>query len=98
MFGNSYVYILASQRNGTLYIGSTTNLIRRIQDPCNNKFVSGFTKKYNVTNLVYFEEHATIIEAGQREKPLKKSSRQSKRHLIEEVNPSWSDLYNELIR
>ena len=77
--GSSYVYILASQCGGTLYIGSTTDLIKRIFEH-KNKFVSGFTEKYNVTKLVYFEEHSTIIEeAGQREKKLKKWARHKRR-------------------
>ena len=94
---SSYVYILASQCRGTLYIGSTTDLIKRIFEH-KNKFVPGFTEKYNVTNLVYFEEHSTIMEAGQREKQLKKWARQWKLDLIETNNPHWKDLYDALIQ
>ena len=97
MTNNSYVYILASQRNGTLYVGSTTNLIKRIFEH-KNKFIFGFTHKYNVTKLVYFEEHSDIIEAALRERQLKKYSRQAKLNLIEEANSRWIDLYDELIK
>ena len=91
------MYILASQCHGTLYIGSTTDLIKRIFEH-KNKFVPGFTAKYSVTKLVYFEEHATIMDAGQRERQLKKWARQWKLDLIEENNPLWKDLYDELIK
>lgn len=91
-----YVYILASKRNGTLYIGVTNNLIRRIYEHKNNT-VKGFTMKYNVHNLVYYEEYNNINEALIREKRLKKWNRQWKIGLIEKINPTWKDLYSSLI-
>ncbi|HBK43118.1 GIY-YIG nuclease family protein [Polynucleobacter sp.] len=90
-----YVYILASRRNGTLYIGVTNNLVRRIHEH-KEEVVDGFTKKYNVKILVYFEEMSDIAQAIQREKSLKHWNRAWKLRLIEEHNPDWKDLYNEL--
>jgi len=92
---NSYVYILASQRNGTLYVGSTTNLVKRVWEHKNN-FVSGFTKKYNVYQLVYYEIHHDIMEAARRENRLKNWCRQWKLNIIEKFNPTWRDLYEEI--
>jgi putative endonuclease len=91
----SYVYILASQRNGTLYIGVTSDLIRRIYEH-KNGLVEGFTKKYNVTLLVYYETFGNIEEAIKREKVLKKWNRDWKLELIESRNPGWRDLYSEI--
>ncbi len=87
-----YVYILASQRNSTLYIGVTSNLLIRI---CEHKkgTIEGFTKKYCVKILVYFEEYNNIEEAIAREKFLKGKSRKYKISLIENKNPLWTDLY-----
>ena len=93
---NSYVYILCSKRNGTLYIGVTSNLIKRIWQH-KNKVVEGFTKKYNVDKLCYFETFNDITTAINREKELKKLRRQEKLDLIEIHNPEWIDLYYELI-
>jgi putative endonuclease len=92
-----FVYILASKRNGTLYIGVTNNLIRRVFEH-KEKLVEGFTKKYNVHLLVYYEIHNSIIEAIKREKTLKKWYRKWKIELIEKDNPEWKDLYQELIK
>lgn len=91
-----YVYILSSQRNGTLYVGSTSDLIKRVFEH-KNKLVFGFTAKYNVSQLVYFEEHGSYTEAARREKRLKNWCRQWKLNLIEEKNPQWNDLYEELL-
>jgi putative endonuclease len=91
-----YVYILASQRNGTLYIGVTNNLSKRVEQHSSSK-VKGFTQKYNVHILVYFEIYGSIKEAIQREKALKKWNRSWKIRIIEEVNPEWKDLSNELL-
>jgi len=91
-----YVYILSSQRNGTLYVGSTSDLIKRVFEH-KNKLVFGFTAKYNVSRLVYFEEHGSYVEAAAREKRLKNWCRQWKLNLIEEKNPQWNDLYEELL-
>ncbi|MCD6116466.1 GIY-YIG nuclease family protein [bacterium] len=90
-----YVYILASKRNGTLYIGVTNNLARRVYEHKENK-VSGFTSKYNVHKLVYFEESFDITSAINREKQLKKWKRKWKLELIEKYNPNWKDLYEDI--
>jgi putative endonuclease len=91
----SYVYILASRRNGTLYIGSTTDLVRRIWEH-KNKVIPGFTAKYNVHQLVYYEVHQEATEAARREKRLKNWCRKWKLNTIEQFNPSWRDLYEEI--
>jgi putative endonuclease len=91
-----YVYILASKRNGTLYIGVTNDLIKRIYEH-KNDLVDGFTKKYRVHMLVYFEQTNDIRTALQREKRLKKWNRKWKIELIEKSNPKWLDLYDKLI-
>jgi putative endonuclease len=85
------VYILASGRNGTLYIGVTGDLVRRVEQ---HKALAGpgFTRKYRVTRLVYFERYAEVSEAIAREKQLKGWNRAWKLKLIERSNPSWSDL------
>jgi len=88
-----YVYIMASKRNGTLYIGQTNNLVERV---CAHKkgTASVFTKKYNVKNIVYYEKHNDAEKALVREKQMKKWNREWKLRLVEEVNPSWKDLFN----
>jgi putative endonuclease len=91
-----YVYILASQKNGTLYVGVTHDLIRRIDEHKNNR-VKGFTSKYNVHRLVYYEYTNDVYGAISREKHLKKWKRQWKIELIEKENPEWKDLYIDLI-
>ncbi|MFC3908680.1 GIY-YIG nuclease family protein [Legionella dresdenensis] len=91
----SYVYILASQRNGTLYVGSTSSLIKRTCEH-KNKFIPGFTTKYNVNMLVYYETHVLYIEAARREKRFKNWPRKWKLNLIEKFNPEWRDLYEEI--
>jgi putative endonuclease len=91
-----YVYILASQRNGTLYIGMTNNLVRRVWEHKNN-VVDGFTKKYSVHQLVWYEAADTPQAAITREKQLKKWNRAWKLKLIEANNPEWKDLYNEIV-
>lgn len=91
-----YIYILANQRNGTLYIGVTNNLIRRVWEH-KNKISKGFTKQYNITNLIYFEETIDINSAIKREKQLKSWNRKWKLNLIENSNPEWKDLYQDLI-
>ncbi len=90
------VYILASQRNGTLYIGVTSDLVKRSWEHKEN-LVDGFTKRHNIHNLVYYEFHETMTEAIQREKQMKKWRRAWKLSLIEEQNPEWRDLWNEII-
>jgi putative endonuclease len=95
MTKSHFVYILASQRNGTLYIGVTSDLIKRTWEH-KNKVVEGFTKKYEVTHLVYYEQFEDIEQAIEREKRLKKYNRQWKIDLIEKMNPDWKDLYEDL--
>lgn len=90
-----YVYILASQRNGTLYVGVTNDLIRRVQEH-REGLVPGFTKRYGVKLLVYFEAHQEITEAILREKRIKRWQRNWKLQLIEGQNPQWLDLWPEL--
>ena len=90
------VYILASQPRGTLYVGVTSDLIRRVWQHKNN-LAEGFTQKYRVHTLVYFELHATMHDAISREKQLKAGSRAKKVLLIEVMNPNWHDLYLGLL-
>jgi putative endonuclease len=90
-----YVYILASKKNGTLYIGMTNDLRRRVYEH-KNHLIDGFTKKYNVDRLVYFKMTNDPQNAIIREKRLKKWKRQWKIDLIEQMNPEWKDLYFEL--
>ena len=90
-----YIYILSSKRNGTLYIGVTNDLIRRVYEH-KNDLVDGFTKKYQVHRLVYYEETNEVYEANLREKRMKKWKRQWKIELIEKMNPHWRDLYDDI--
>lgn len=91
-----FVYILASKRNGTLYIGITSDLIKRVWQHKNN-LIAGFTKEYKVHLLVYFEETTDVLSAIVREKQLKNWHRQWKINLINQHNPNWTDLYSELL-
>jgi len=94
----SYVYILASERNGTLYIGVTSNLVKRIYEHKNHLAgQESFGARYNVTNLVYYEIFDDIETALNREKRLKRYKREWKINLIEQENPEWLDLYNQII-
>jgi putative endonuclease len=90
-----FVYILASKRNGTLYIGVTNDLARRMSEH-KEKLVAGFTRKYNVDQLVYFEAFDSILEARAREHSLKRWRRAWKIKLIEDLNPDWNDLTSRL--
>lgn len=90
------VYILASKRNGTLYIGATGNLVKRIWEH-KNDLAEGFTKKYQVHTLVYYEPHGDMTAAITREKQLKKWNRKWKLALIEKLNPQWRDLWQDII-
>ena len=87
----AYVYILSNKRNGTLYTGVTSNLVKRIFEH-KEKVVNGFSAKYNLDLLVYYEEWWSIEEAIQREKQLKAGNRKKKLGLIESINPDWKDL------
>lgn len=90
------VYMLASQRNGTLYIGVTSDLIKRIWQH-REGLVEGFTKRYQVKTLVWYERHATMESAIAREKAMKKWRRQWKLATVESSNPGWRDLWPEII-
>jgi putative endonuclease len=91
-----YVYILASKKNGVLYVGVTSYLVQRIWQHKYSQ-VDGFTKKYRVCNLVYFESHLTMELAIIREKCLKKWNREWKVTLIEKDNPTWMDLWETIL-
>ncbi len=90
-----YIYILSSKKKGTLYIGVTKNLKKRIIQH-KESLITGFTEKYKVNQLIYFEEYSDIRYAITREKQLKKWNRDWKTHLIEKSNPDWKDLFYEL--
>lgn len=90
------VYILSNKKGGVLYIGVTSNLLKRIYEHKNN-LADGFTKKYNVHNLVYFEQTTDAMSAIAREKKLKKWKREWKVELIEKENIDWRDLYFDLV-
>ena len=92
----SYVYILASKRNGTLYVGVTSDLVKRIWEH-KNDVTDGFTKRHRVHALVWYEEHGTIQDAIEREKKIKEWKRAWKIELIERSNPLWRDLYPDII-
>ena len=91
-----YIYILASKRNGTLYIGFTNDIVKRIYQH-KKGLIGGFTNKYKVHILVYYEQTSDVYSAIRREKKLKIWKRKWKLELIEKTNPEWRDLYSELI-
>lgn len=95
LYKTYYVYILASQRNGTLYTGVTNDVRRRVWEH-KHALVKGFTKEYSVDILVYFEQHEDIEQAIIREKQIKAWKRKWKLELIEKGNPDWKDLYYEI--
>ncbi|MCB0119498.1 MAG: GIY-YIG nuclease family protein [Anaerolineales bacterium] len=88
------IYIMTNKYNRVLYTGVTSNLLRRVTEH-KQKTVEGFTSRYNVTKLVYYEEHNTMEEAIAREKQIKGGSRKKKLYLIKSKNPMWKDLYDE---
>lgn len=90
------VYLMASQRNGTLYVGVTSDLIKRVWQH-RNHVVEGFTEKYDIGLLVWFEQHETMESAITREKAIKEWKRAWKIELIEKTNPDWNDLYETLL-
>ncbi len=91
------IYLLTNRPNGTLYTGVTSDLPKRIWEH-RNKVVKGFTQKYNLTRLVYFELHEDMYQAILREKQIKAGSRQAKIALIEAINSGWEDLYGDICR
>ncbi|MDO9349909.1 MAG: GIY-YIG nuclease family protein [Deltaproteobacteria bacterium] len=90
-----YVYILCSKRNGTLYTGVTSDLIKRVYEH-KNKLVDGFTREYSVHRLVWYEIHESWEPAFKREKQIKRWKRVWKLELVEKNNPSWNDLYESI--
>ncbi|MGZ8466597.1 MAG: GIY-YIG nuclease family protein [Candidatus Binatia bacterium] len=90
------LYIMASKPNGTLYIGATSDLVKRVWEHKNNS-VDGFTNKYEVHRLVYYELHGDMFSVITREKQLKKWNRAWKLELIEEKNPEWKDLWDKIV-
>ncbi len=90
------IYILASHRNGTLYIGVTSDLVARVWQH-RDHVVDGFTRKYGVSRLVWYEMHGTMEEAITHEKRMKKWNREWKIRLIEQINPYWNDLWPGLV-
>lgn len=92
---NYFVYILAEAKRGTLYTGVTSDIKKRVYEH-KNAVVEGFTKKYNIKILVYYELHNSIEEAIKREKRLKRWNRHWKYELIEKDNPDWEDLYDKI--
>ena len=93
---NYYIYIITNKKNGTLYTEVTNNLIRRIYEH-KNKLVEGFSKKYSLDKLVYYEQYSTIEDAILREKQIKGGSRKKKLDLINNFNKEWNDLYEIII-
>ena len=92
----AFVYILASKKNGTLYVGVTNNLLRRMYEH-KEGLIDGFTKRYGIKLLVYYEIHPDITQAIMREKAIKKWLRKWKINLIEKTNPNWKDLYETIV-
>ena len=93
---NPFVYILTNKPRGTLYVGVTSDLVKRIWQHKNNVF-EGFSRKYHLHTLVWFEQHASMEAAILREKQIKGGSRQKKIALIDAINPQWVDLYEKLL-
>jgi putative endonuclease len=91
-----WMYILASRPRGTLYVGVTNDLVRRVAEH-RDGLVPGFTKTYNVKVLVYFEEYESVLEAIKREKQVKRWARSWKIELIREKNPEWHDLFDDIV-
>ena len=92
----AYVYLLASERNGTLYIGVTADLVQRVWQH-KNDHVAGFTKRYGVHTLVWYEAHESMESAIRREKAIKEWKRAWKLELIEKENPKWRELYEDIV-
>jgi predicted GIY-YIG superfamily endonuclease len=96
MIRQTAVYIMTNRRNGTLYTGVTADLIRRVFEH-REGVIAGFTKQYGCKSLVWFERRATMLDAIAREKQIKAGSRKAKLALIETSNPTWRDLYDEIL-
>ena len=89
-----YVYLMTNWNHRVMYVGVTNDIVRRL-DEHKNKLIKGFTEKYNINKLVYFEETANVYSAIAREKEIKKWRRQKKNALVQSLNPEWSDLLDE---
>lgn len=96
MTKQSYIYMMTNFANTTIYTGVTNNLVRRVYEH-KNKLVKGFTSRYNLTKLVYYEVFEDISQAIQREKQIKGGSRKDKEILINSMNEKWKDLYDSII-
>jgi putative endonuclease len=96
MKNRGFVYIVTNEPYGTLYIGVTTDLARRIGEHCTGAFLDSFTRRYRLKKLVWYEIHADIMSAMKREKQLKKWERRWKIRLINGVNPHWRDLFDDI--
>jgi putative endonuclease len=92
-----YVYILTNRRYGTLYVGITNDLVRRVWEHRNNA-VPGFTREHELHRLVWYEQHATALEAIRQEKLIKKWHRDWKVNLVQRMNPDWEDLFESIVR
>jgi len=92
----AYVYILTSEPYGTLYVGVTSDLVKRVWEH-RNGVVEGFTRKFDVKRLVWYEQHTSIVEAIAREKRIKRWHRDWKINLVQAMNPNWDDLYEKII-
>jgi len=93
---NSYIYIMTNKSNTTIYIGVTSDLVKRVYEH-KQKLLDGFTKKYNINKLVYYEVYSDISEAIKREKQLKTFKREWKNQLIDKDNKNWNDLYDDIL-
>ena len=93
---SAFIYIMSNKKDGTLYIGVTSDLVKRVYEH-KNSFVDSFTKRYNLKRLVYYEVYEDIVSAIEREKRLKNWKREWKIALIEEDNKLWRDLYNDIL-
>ncbi len=91
----AYVYIMTNKPYGTLYVGVTSDLVKRVWEH-REGFVKGFTKEHGLKSLVWYEQHASMVEAITREKQIKKWHRDWKVNLIQEMNPNWDDLYGSI--
>lgn len=91
-----FVYIMSNKQDGVLYIGVTSDIVKRVYEH-KNSFVDGFTKQYNLKNLVYYEVYDDIEEAIKREKQLKNWHREWKMELVNKQNPNWKDLYESIL-
>ena len=93
---HGYVYILFNKKNGTLYTGVTSDIIKRVYEH-KNKLIEGFSSKHGTDKLGYYEMHDSVVSAIEREKQIKGGSRKSKLALIESINPRWEDLYDSIV-